>query len=87
MVATAKEFWNLLTFFLRKVKFPWPIELEKNSQISPGNGLQPPLTALEMKETMKIKENEVHDFRVKPTRACITAESSNCTKEHTKTKL
>ena len=32
---------------------------------------------------MKIKENEVHDFRLKPTRACITAESSNCTKEHT----
>ena len=55
MVATAKEVWNLLTFFLRKVKFPWPIELEKNSQISPGNGLQPPLTALEMKENNENK--------------------------------
>ena len=84
MVAKAKEFWNLLTFFLRKVKFPWPIELEKNSQIGPGNGLQPSLTALEMKENNENKRKRRAWF---PSQTIVLKNLSNCTKEHTKTKL
>ena len=48
MVATARGFWNPLTFpclFLTTVKFPWPTELTI-SQISPDNGLNATLSAI-----------------------------------------
>ena len=45
MVATARGFWNSLTFFLTNVKFPWPTELTI-AQISPDNGLSSLLRAI-----------------------------------------
>ena len=43
IITTARSFWNS-DFFLTNVKFTWPTKI-KIYQISPGNGLNPPLTA------------------------------------------